>query len=110
MGSQATIIASLLDHSLQYRLAVGPDRIQKHRQSLMNRLHDALPKPGLAPITPEDSKTALVSFCHHRNARELRNKMDAEKITLMIAQYHPRISPSVFNDLDDIERLVLALG
>lgn len=110
MGSQANINAALLDHSLQYLLAVGPDRIQKYRQPLVHRLQNALPGLGYESITPQDSKSALVSFRHKGNIEELRNSLVAENIVITVAQYHIRISPTVFNDMDDIDRLIEVLG
>ena len=110
MGSQANINAALLDHSLQYLLAVKPERIQNYRQAMIDRLQAALPPLGYRPITPPDSKSALVSFLHRGNAAALRQKLHDARIAITVAQLHVRISPSVFNDLDDVERLIEVLG
>jgi selenocysteine lyase/cysteine desulfurase len=77
MGSQANIVAALLDYSVDYLLRAGVERIAAHRQPLIERLQVELPALGYAPLTP-----------HH----------------------HLRISPSVFNDMKDIERLISALA
>ena len=110
MGSQSNIVSALLDHSLPYLLEVGPDRIQAYRQPLIERLQEAMPRIGYPSITPRDSRTALVSFRHSGNADELHNKLDAANITVSVASHHLRISPSVFNDMDDVERLIDALS
>lgn len=110
MGSQANINAAILDNSLQYLLSVGPEKIQKYRQPMVDRLQEALPRLGFESITPRDAGTALVSFRHTGNADELHEKLDAANVTISIAQYHLRVSPTVFNDIDDIERLVQALS
>ena len=110
MGTQANIIASQLGFSLDYLLQVGVERIQAYRQPLIDRLQDALPPLGYAPITPRDSGTALVSFRHDGNAEALRKRMNAENITISVSPHHFRVSPSVFNDMDDIERLLHALS
>lgn len=109
MGSQANINAALLDHSLSYLLAVGPDRIQEFRQPLLNRLQDALPSLGFRSITPRDSKSALVSFLHNADPDRLRAKLRNANIAITVAQFHIRVSPSVFNDIDDIEYLISTL-
>ena len=109
MGSQANINAALLDQSLQYLLDVGPDRIQKYRQPLIDRLQHMLPRLGYQPITPTASKSALVSFLHDGNTAQLRQKLSEAGITATVAQRYLRVSPSVFNDRDDIERLIAAL-
>ena len=110
MGSQANIIAALLDHSLSYLLEVGVGRIQAHRQPLIDRLQDALPTLGYASITPRESGTAVVSFRHKSEAGETHSRLKAAEITATVAPHHLRISPSVFNDMDDVERLISALS
>jgi selenocysteine lyase/cysteine desulfurase len=110
MGTQANIIASQLDYSLDYLLKLGVGRIQSYRQPLIDRLQDALPPLGYAPITPRGTRTALVSFRHDGNAEALHNRMVAENITISVSTHHFRVSPSVFNDMDDIERLIRALS
>lgn len=110
MGSQPNIIAAQLDYSLQYLLAVGVERIQAYRQPLIDRLQEALPRLGYASITPRKSATALVSFRHDGDTEKLHEKLDAAGITLSVAQYHFRVSPSVFNDLNDVEHLIAALS
>ncbi len=97
MGSQANINAALLDHSLDYLLTVGPDRIQTYRRPLLNRLQDALPSLGYESITPTETSSALVSFRHDGNTEELHGKLDVAKIAISVAQFHMRISPTVFN-------------
>ncbi len=110
MGSQPNVIAAQLDYSLQYLLAVGVERIQAYRQPLIDRLQEALPRLGYASITPRDSATALVSFRHAGNGEKLHEKLDAAKITISIAEHHFRVSPSIFNDMDDVECLIAALS
>lgn len=110
MGSQSNIVSALLDHSLPYVLQVGAARIQAYRQPLIDRLQDEMPKLGFPSITPRDSQTALVSFRHDGNRDELHEKLDAANVTISVASHHMRISPSVFNDMDDMERLLDALS
>jgi selenocysteine lyase/cysteine desulfurase len=110
MGSQSNIVSALLDDSLPYLLRVGPARIQTYRRPLLERLHDEMPKLGFESITPRDTDTALVSFRHAGNTDELRAKLAAANVTISVAAHHLRVSPSVFNDMDDIERLVSALS
>jgi selenocysteine lyase/cysteine desulfurase len=110
MGSQANINAAVLDHSLQYLLDVGPGRIQAYRQPMIDRLQASLPKLGFESITPRDTGSALVSFRHDGDAEALHNRMVAAKVAISVSQYHFRVSPSVFNDMDDIDRLVDTLS
>ena len=110
MGSQANIVAALLEHSLDYLLAVGVDRIQAYRQPLIDRLQEALPRLGYASITPRNTGTPLVSFRHRTDRGATRDRLRSAGITATVAPHHLRVSPSVFNDTADIEKLIDALG
>jgi selenocysteine lyase/cysteine desulfurase len=109
MGSQSNVVAALLDHSLEYLLAAGVERIQAHRQPLIDRLQEAMPAMGYSSLTPRDTGTAPVSFRHGGNVDELHDWLDGANVTVSVAAHHIRVSPSVFNDMDDIERLLDAI-
>lgn len=110
MGTQANLIASQLDYSLDYLLKTGVERIQSYRQPLLDRLRDALPRLGYPTITPEGTRTALISFRHDDDEAALRDRLTAAGITISVYPHHMRISPSVFNDMDDVERLIDVLS
>ena len=110
MGTQANIVAAQLDFSLDYLLKAGVERIQAYRQPLIDRLQEELPTLGYAPITPQPSGTALVSFRYEGDGEALYNRLSEAGITITVRPHHIRISPSVFNDVDDVERLIRALA
>lgn len=110
MGSQSNIVAALLDHSLDYLHDTDVSRIQAYRQPLVDALQERMPALGYAPLTPRDTGTALVSFRHDGDAGALRARLAAANITASVAAHHIRLSPSVFNDMDDVERLFAALA
>ena len=110
MGSQSNVVAALLDQSLDYLLATGVDRIQSYRQPLIDRLQEGMPRLGYSSLTPRDTGTALASFRHDGDTDSLRNKLAAADIIASVAEHHIRISPSVFNDMDDIETLLETLS
>ena len=109
MGTQANIVAAELDASLQYLLQVGVKRIQAYRQPLIDYLQEELPRLGYATITPRGAGSALVSF-RHDDPEGLRNRLRAQGITITVSDHYFRVSPSVFNDMQDAERLVRALA
>ncbi|MEM7502088.1 MAG: aminotransferase class V-fold PLP-dependent enzyme [Pseudomonadota bacterium] len=109
MGSQANVVAAVLDSSLSYLQSVGPERIAAHRQPLIDRLQDVMPSLGYRALTPRGSVSALVSFRHDGNTAELRERLAAANIVATVARHHLRISLSVFNDSEDVERLLDAL-
>lgn len=110
MGSQPNIIAALLDHSLDYLHAVGVERIQAYRQPLIDRLQEEITALGLSPLTPGGTRSAIVSFRHDGDARALRDRLHAANVTVTVGPHHLRVSPSVFNDMQDVERLIEALS
>lgn len=109
MGSQANIVAAQLDASLSYLLDVGVGNIQKYRQPLIDYLQDELPSLGYAPITPRDARSAIVSFRHAGEPDALYRHLQTENVTITVAQHYIRIALSVFNDKDDVEKLVSVL-
>jgi selenocysteine lyase/cysteine desulfurase len=109
MGTLANIVAAELDASLEYLLAVGVERIQAYRQPLIDHLQDELPRLGYANITPRGAGSALVSF-RHDDAAALRKRLSAANITATVSDHYMRVALSVFNDSNDVERLVRALA
>ena len=106
MGSQANIVAAMLDASLDYLLAVGANRISEYRQPMVERLQSALPALGFTSITPTDSRAAIVAFRHDGDRDALRARLDSAGISLTVARHHLRASLAVFNDMDDVEHLI----
>lgn len=109
MGTQANVVAAELDVSLEYLLQAGVERIQAYRQPLVDYLQDELPGLGYPTITPPGAGSALVSF-RHDDAEGLRKRLREQGVTITVADHYFRVSISVFNDQDDVERLVRALA
>lgn len=104
-----TVIAQL-DHSLGYIERLGVPRIQAHAQSLIERLKRELPQRGYPLMTPPEAKTPIVS-CVLANARDrLDAKLAAARVRITLRRNYFRVSPSVFNDHQDIDRLLEVLG
>ena len=102
-------VAALLSHSLDYIQALGVPAIQAHAQVLTDRLRAELPRKGYAVYTPAEARTPLVT-CLLPNARQLlAPALNAAKVRITLAPNRFRVSVSVFNDLDDVDRLISAL-
>jgi len=110
MGTQARIIAAELDASLDYLLKAGVENIQAYRQPLIDFLQEEVPALGFAPITPRDAGSSIVSFRMNGDPEALSKKLRAEDITITVSEHYIRVAVSVFNDMNDIERLVRALA
>lgn len=110
MGTQARAVAMQLDASLDYLLTVGVENIQAYRQPLVDYLQDELPSLGYAPITPRDAGSSIVSFRHRDNPETMVSRLRERNITITVSEHYCRIALSVFNDRNDVERLVRALA
>jgi selenocysteine lyase/cysteine desulfurase len=96
--------------SLRYVLGIGVDQIAHHRAPMNRRLQEALPKLGFAALTPADSPGPIVSFsCRDARAR-LESRLSAARIKIQLDDNLIRISPSVYNDMGDVERLIRVLS
>ncbi|HEY3948217.1 aminotransferase class V-fold PLP-dependent enzyme [Phenylobacterium sp.] len=109
MGTIANACLVHLNYSLDYLLGVGVGAIQAHRQPLLDRLQAELPRLGFEPMTPAGSRTPLVAFAR-KHARTLDPKLTRARVRILTAANRIRVSPSVFNDTADIDRLLTALS
>jgi selenocysteine lyase/cysteine desulfurase len=109
LGTMAYGVGSALSVSIPYILGLGVENIQQHRQPLLRRLQEEMPKLGFTPQTPRDSTSPIVTFAHNDAAR-ITKKLDTARVSVRVAPYWMRISPSVYNDMDDIDRLLAVLA
>ncbi|MGH8291133.1 MAG: aminotransferase class V-fold PLP-dependent enzyme [Steroidobacteraceae bacterium] len=96
-------------HALAYLHSLGVEAIVRHRQPLIERLQEELPKHGFLPMTPRDSTGPIVVFAYRGAARRFDAALRAARITLSTYENRIRISPSVYNNMDDIDRLLRVL-
>lgn len=108
-GSNANGALAALAASLPYLLELGVENIQAHRQPLLRRLQDEMPRLGFQPVTPPETTSPLVTFATE-NGREVAERLREERINARVASNYVRLSPSVFNDMDDVDRLLAALS
>ena len=105
--SQATIAA--LSYSLPYIERLGVERIQAHVQSLTSRLQKEMPRLGYPSATPIETRSAIVSFVV-KEPQALPARLEKANIDVKIDQHLLRVSPSVYNNQGDIDRLLNALS
>ena len=108
-GTHAHVVSAMLDYSLDHILALGVDRMTTYRRPMLRRLHAGLASLGYSIVTPPESRTPLVT-CVLEGARErLSAPLKAAKVQITLSRNRFRVSPSVFNTMDDVERLLAAL-
>jgi selenocysteine lyase/cysteine desulfurase len=111
IGTYAQAAVDALAVSLPYLQRLGPAAIEAYRQPLLRRLQEELPRRGWTPMTPPDTRSALVAFAMPGAAARYGDRLRAAKVAVSLYDVgRIRIAPSVFNDLNDVEALLGALA
>lgn len=114
MGSltgSAEVGVALLASSLAYVQSLGVVNIQRHRLPLIARLQAEMPRLGFTAVTPPDATSGIVTFARKGLLEsDVPKRLAAAKVNVRVAANWMRISPSVYNDMGDIERLLEALS
>jgi selenocysteine lyase/cysteine desulfurase len=98
-----------LDYSLAWLNRLGVTAIQSWRQPLLDAIQTELRRRGYEPMTPLNSKTPLVAFALKDARAKLAEPMKTANVRITTAQNRFRVSVSLFNDMNDIDRLLEAL-
>jgi selenocysteine lyase/cysteine desulfurase len=93
-----------LQASLIYLDKVGVGRIEEHTVGLAQHLHAGLVKQGHRMFTPEGNRSSIVTFYCSRPAEEVRGKFRAANVDVTIRGGQVRVSPALFNNVDEIDR------
>jgi selenocysteine lyase/cysteine desulfurase len=109
VGTQAIGACHVLAQSLPYIRRLGVEKIYAHRQPFLKRLQQELPRLGFEPLTPPESTSALISFAV-KDYKSVQQRLQEASVNARVSQRYIRISPSVFNDMKDIDRLLDALA
>jgi selenocysteine lyase/cysteine desulfurase len=102
--------AAALRVSLPYLQRLGVERIQAWRQPLLRKLQAEMPRLGFTPQTPPESTSPIVTFAHRKDPGAIEQALRAARVQVSVYPYHVRIAPSIYNDLQDVERLLEALA
>ncbi|MET0309840.1 MAG: aminotransferase class V-fold PLP-dependent enzyme [Sphingomonas sp.] len=105
--SFAAIVAA--DKALEFVERTGPAAINAHVRPMVERLQDALPRLGLTPMTPRDSRASIVSFLVP-DAAQVRERLSKARIQARLWGRQLRISPAIHNSPSEIERIIEALS
>ncbi len=108
-GTYSHTLVAQLNASLDYIHALGVENIQAHATQMTDYLKEELPKLGFEIATPFESKTPLVTAILEGAYGKLNERLEAAKVKITLSRNRFRVCPSVFNDMDDIERLLAAL-
>jgi len=103
------MIEAGVDVSLDWLLATGVETLAAHRQPMIQALQTRFRELGHRPYTPEGSTSSLVSFIM-KDAPAMDERLQRAGITIATYGDRFRISPSFFNDMNDIDRVIDVIG
>ena len=109
VGSNALGALAALSTTVPYLRRLGVERIQAYRQPMLRRLHQEMPRLGFTAVTPPESTSPLITFAT-RDGKGVAERLERAKINARVAANYVRFSPSVFNEMADIDRVLTALS
>ena len=123
-GSISNIGVAGAHAALKYIHSLGIENIRAHANPLTARLQKELPAMGYPALTPPDNPTPIVSFRlpeYEKTAAKLRKIFNGTVVALRRWEFTSdagevsivrgmRISPSVYNNQEDIDLLLNALS
>ena len=94
-----------LSAGLSYLEKVGVNRIEAHTvDNLARRLQDGLEKQGHRLLTPHGNRSSIVTFYTAKQPSDVRAAFQSANIEVTVRDGTVRVSPALFNNVDDIER------
>ena len=109
VGSNAWGPINALGQSLPYIAQLGVANIETWRQPMLARLREEMPRLGFSPMTPPGTRSALITFTF-RDRAPVVERLRKANVNVRVGQNFIRLSPSVYNDMADIDRLLEALA
>ncbi|PWT91901.1 MAG: hypothetical protein C5B56_03155 [Proteobacteria bacterium] len=99
-----------LDASVDFVLRLGPETVAAHNQNLIELLFERLPKDRCIPTSPLDASRRGPYGCFRARSREktaaLYERLRAENVVVSLREGNIRVSPHVYNRVQDIDRLI----
>jgi selenocysteine lyase/cysteine desulfurase len=109
-GGIPVLLAAAVSAGIDYVTAIGIEKIRAHARQLTDRLQAELPPLGYKPVTPAGTQTPIVAF-ELKDAAATQQALRSTRIagTIIGNESRLRLSVSVFNNHDDVDRVVAAL-
>jgi selenocysteine lyase/cysteine desulfurase len=109
IGTVASVCSACQAASLEYIHKIGVENIRAHAKPLTDRLKKELPPLGYPLLTPAESAAHIAAFVV-KDPASVAAKAKRANITVKFVEHQMRVSPSVYNDQKDIDRLLEALA
>jgi selenocysteine lyase/cysteine desulfurase len=110
-GGIPVLLAAAVSAGIDYVNALGLDKIRANARQLTDRLQTELPPLGYKALTPRDTETPILAF-QLKDAAATAKALQAAKVTATVVanESRLRLSVSVFNIHEDIDRVVAVLA
>jgi selenocysteine lyase/cysteine desulfurase len=110
-GGIGVLLAACVSAGIDYVQALGLDKIRAHARQLTDRLQKELPPLGYKALTPHGNETPILAF-ELKDAAATSKALQAGRVaaTVIANENRLRLSVSVFNTHEDIDRVVEVLG
>jgi selenocysteine lyase/cysteine desulfurase len=110
-GNIPVLLAAAVSAGIDYVTSLGVDKIGTHARQLTDRLQNELPSLGYRSLTPRGTPTPIVAF-ELKDAAATAKALQTGKVAATIVgnESRLRLSVSVFNNHEDIDRVVTVLG
>ena len=95
-----------LGAALSYLEKVGVQRIADHSIGLTRRLEVGLLEQGYKLFTPAGNRSSVICFHTTRPARNVTAAFEDAQVDVSVREDHVRASIALFNNSDDIDRLL----
>jgi selenocysteine lyase/cysteine desulfurase len=95
--------------SLNYINDIGIRAIVSHREPLLRRLREELPQYGFGSLTAPECQGPYVVFSREGVGERFRKHLQECQIYVTLTRNKIRISPSVYNDMSDVDRILKIL-
>lgn len=109
VGNISNIAVAAQRESLRYILNLGVENIRAHAKRLTDEILKEVPRLGYPSITPPGTPTPIVAFLVD-NPERLRAKLKKANVAVKVKWRQMRVSPSVYNNQADVDRLLNALS
>ena len=110
-GTFPNALAVCASTSLQYIERLGLANIRAHARQLTDRLQKELPSIGYPSVTPKGNETPIVAYQLKDTSATAKRLRDARiAATIIDNERRLRLSVSVFNTQEDIDKLLAALA
>ena len=105
------LLAACVSEGIDYVQKLGLDRIRAHARQLTDRLQKELPPLGYKPLTPRGTETPILAF-ELKDAAATARALQSGNVagTIIANENRLRLSVSVFNTHEDVDRVVNVLG